>query len=535
MDGTYLLYNNIVGGVRLRQERDAIVDCKVGDEELRAKVHAGSCVPATSYWLMPELHQGLVMDETLLDQPGGRTVYLPSKMPQDRVRQALRELENQMWFSPQTAKVEVLFTTYNPHEDLLTATYTALFLNRGGHIHKFVEPVSVYLNPYHGWWCYVADIGWALLTLKLFVEESIELGKHWRQLGFTKGSQVYLSLANAVDWVSIVVAFAITGCWFQYLSKLWDLKDQLKMADGSLLGSWPEEGQRATFYEMVDEAVSSVHQLRNMLAVYPFVVVSRFFKAFSSQPRLALVTRTLSKASVDIFHFGVVFFSVFTVFSVSAMILFGQELEYFANFMRSFHSVFRTLLGDFDWETLHSVGRPQAYIWFWLFIWLVNLVMLNMLLAIIMDVYTDVKGSIGSKAKTLWEQSYQIYVRNREVRSGKCLSLTKILQTLDPTDLEEDTEEDLTPMFTETLREAVEGLKEEQAFKVLEAAQELLDSEARDSDSLTEATVKIQRIDTKIGQLHEYMDKLVQAELLERKEGRGRALQAMEQPPAVTI
>ena len=37
--------------------------------------------------------------------------------------------------------------------------------------------------------------------------------------------------------------------------------------------------------------------------------------------------------------------------------------------------------------------------------------MLNMLLAVIMDVYTQVRGSIGTSAETLWSQSEEILRR----------------------------------------------------------------------------------------------------------------------------
>merc|ERR1712079_664648 len=133
--------------------------------------------------------------------------------------------------------------------------------------------------------------------------------------------------------------------------------------------------------------------------------MSRFFKAFSAQPRLSLVTQTITKASIDVLHFAVVFLTVFMIYTFSAMILFGQELEEFANFSRSFNTCFRVLLGDFDWERMIHVGRLQATIWFMSFTCLVNLVMLNLLLAIIIDVFTEVKGNIGNDAETLLSQA----------------------------------------------------------------------------------------------------------------------------------
>merc|ERR1719487_1514337 len=130
-----------------------------------------------------------------------------------------------------------------------------------------------------------------------------------------------------------------------------------------------------------------------------------------------MVTKTLASAANDIAHFGVVFTTVFCIYALSGMILFGQELFEYANFGRSLNTCWRILLGDFDWERMNDVGRLEAGIWFWTFTILVLQVMLNMLLAVIMDVYTEVKSSIG-EAETLLSQSIEIFERFRARRRG---------------------------------------------------------------------------------------------------------------------
>merc|ERR1719408_140708 len=114
------------------------------------------------------------------------------------------------------------------------------------------------------------------------------------------------------------------------------------------------------------------------------------------------------------------------------MILFGQDLSEFSNFNRAADSVFHVLIGDFEWEVMKDVGRLPATVWFWIFMMLVNMVMLNMLLAVIMDVYTEVRGAIGSHAETLWSQTYEIYRRRRDLKAGKRVSLDHVLACLDP-------------------------------------------------------------------------------------------------------
>merc|ERR1719265_891946 len=129
----------------------------------------------------------------------------------------------------------------------------------------------------------------------------------------------------------------------------------------------------------------------------------RLFKAFSSQPRLALVTQTLSLALVDIIHFGVVFITIFCTFCVMAIGLFGREMHEFSTFELAFSSCFLVLMGDFDYGAMFSEARVMGTVWFWAFQIVLVLIMLNMLLAIIMDTYSEVKD-MSSDSETLPEQ-----------------------------------------------------------------------------------------------------------------------------------
>merc|ERR1712232_520871 len=100
--------------------------------------------------------------------------------------------------------------------------------------------------------------------------------------------------------------------------------------------------------------------------------------------------------------------------------------------------------------------------------------MLNMLLAIVMDVYTEVKSSIGSDAETLWSQAREIYRRWRELRRGNRVSLNHILVYIAPENTERSEEEELdTKLTVKSFLAMVPRLGERQAQRVLVAAQAL--------------------------------------------------------------
>jgi hypothetical protein len=156
----------------------------------------------------------------------------------------------------------------------------------------------------------------------------------------------------------------------------------------------------------VDEIVSYEHQFKTVLAFYSFVVGARFFKAFSYQARLALVTKTLALASVDLIHFGVVLSVTIFVFTVPAYILFCGQMVEFESLGRAYVSVWRAMLGDFDYVASTAAGRPQATVWWVFFMVLVHMIMLNMMIAIILDVYMKLKAATqADHAPTIWSQS----------------------------------------------------------------------------------------------------------------------------------
>jgi len=211
---------------------------------------------------------------------------------------------------------------------------------------------------------------------------------------------------------------------------------------------------------------------------------------------------------VDVIHFGFVFACIFGLFTMSAIILFGQDLSEFSNFARASDASFHVLLGDFDWEVMQHVDRLLAMVWFWMFMWLINLVMLNMLLAIVMDVYTEVRGKIGSKAETLWSQSYEIYRRRRELKAGKRVGLDYILACIAPKNGPALGIHGQRVKISEVMA-MVPGLGEHQARRILTESLVRQEEALVVSQSMAEAMLGVQRIEKRVDSMHESMKNLV--------------------------
>jgi len=177
------------------------------------------------------------------------------------------------------------------------------------------------------------------------------------------------------------------------------------------------------------EAIANLFVIYRMCsAFYPFVLIMRLFQAFSAQPRLALVTRTLAGAADDLVHFGIVCLAVFLTYCIMGCVLFGRQTDEFATMDRSLMTCFRALLGDFEFDDMVAIGRPMASIYLSSFLMLMLFIMLNMFIAIIMDVY-DCEKKKSLSSQTLVTQSIELLFAtyDRYVGGKKKVSFDDIL------------------------------------------------------------------------------------------------------------
>lgn len=498
----YLFYQTIIGGVRLRQQQVVSKECSSGDTK-----HTTECYENNDNWLKPELHNFFVTTDTV-NLPGAETHYLRSRTPRSDVRAELRKLEDTAWFNERSTMVEILFTTHNHHIDVFVATFIRFYINPSGHIHKVLEPVCHWLYPYHGWWCYLADGVWLALVIRLLLDDVVSIYRYWKELGFIKGTCAYMTPGNVICWLTVLYNFAIIACWLLYLNDTKELREHVIEADLTIPGSFASQQKLEYYYELVEVMSVRLFWQKGLMAGYPFIVGLRLFRTFDAQPRLALVTRTLQSAGMEIIHFGVVFFSAFMIYTASAMVLFGAELEEYSSIARAATSVFIVLLGGFDWDALSGVDLPLAMVWFWTYCILVQLIMLNMLLAIVMDVYTEVKSGLPENAPTIFSQTKLIYRRWHEKKLGLRISLDTILEAIMPgaiaSKLSKTTTDDvMTPAQVMAL---VPGLSDSQACRILISANDAWIAAGKDPTCITDTGVRVYALTQAVATLQDTLE-----------------------------
>jgi len=425
--GFILNYNRVIGGMRLVQERTDPARCTTYAGLLR--LYNQDCVSGTDYNLEPEVGLPAEQAQTTTDPVYERWLYVFDDY--DSLKLQLTTWETERWLDRSTKKIEIGIPLYNAEFGLHTLVFVDFYFSRGGHIWKKIIPQSQFADWHDQWYYGFYDAIWLLCLFYIFVVEIIEIQALVRTKGCFSLFTEYVDIWNLIDWASVFGGLMIVIVFWASISNRLVLNAHMIE-----LGALDPITARADYTSAVSEYFKSlqanvnyVRILKLLLAGYPLLIVFRLFKSFSAQPRLALVTRTIYMAASDLFHFMVVFTSVFFTFTICGIVLFGREVGSFTTIPRAFVSCFRLMMGDIDWEEISTIGRPEAGIWLWLFITIVVLLMLNMILAIIMDNYGEVKAQTGN-AETLLDEAVQTWQRYRGVRSGKLISLDVIKQAM---------------------------------------------------------------------------------------------------------
>jgi len=310
------------------------------------------------------------------------------------------------------------------------------FINRGGHIYEFLDVQSARIDPYVGYLLSIlimvtCDILWLIGLLKLLLNEVQDIintitgsnEKWWRALLFE-----YLAFWNMVDWLSLTCAWAVLGTYVRAGIEVGATASQLEsilQPDVANLTRQEAIARSDQVFQATESLVAAEADFRLTLLFFPTLVMLRLFKSFHAQPRLALVTKTIIAASQDLLHFSIVLISVYVCMAIFGYLLFGQDVEDFSTWDRAGITCFRALLGEWEWEELESVGRVLAALWLWCFVVLVVLLLLNMVLAILMDAYSVVKSQ-ASVMMTVPQHISEMLRRRRLVREKRTVRLSDI-------------------------------------------------------------------------------------------------------------
>jgi len=437
--GRLMQYNKILGSIRLEQRRARPVECQIhlldafygsmchpaGKEADRAPfgvqlcppldyvpssgpAQGGECLGGEEYSKAIDFSQSASYSQGFTAEEG-KDVYrfwLDPERDQEEIAKQVKYLEARHWIDRQTEHVRIVVTLYNGELSIFTQCSLKLKLERGGYVKNEFEIGSVILDPYtlhpassYGW-----DAAWYVCLLAMMVDKGMRMRKRIakREVG----------VWDVISGGTIVLSVFLSFWWHLGL-----LKETTAISE-EIAKSFKEH--EAEVQDRIQEVIYHLGTYRILCSVNLILIMIHFLEVIRAQPRLAIIVETFLAASNDIVHFLIVFVMIELGFASIGTLLFGHQIKEFATLWDSLMTCFELLVADLSvWSELKAFDettKSMGFAWVCTYICVVSLIILNMLLAIVMDSYAsrqelvekhgseDLIHQVYNEAQDAWER-----------------------------------------------------------------------------------------------------------------------------------
>jgi len=452
-----------------------------GTRRMTAAESAAAAGKATARKLFPEESGAKVKGSSWEAASGGwfsGAVYSILINPQEGLAAAqakMTQYHELGWLDSSTAWVGVKIFIMNPDLSVYLHAVVNFWFTPTGGLVTGIGLTSWSAEPYQYMSRVGVDFFFVLFWFQLLLQVIIDL---IMAIILEKAKAYWMDIFSIADWLGMLGGMLIIVCWLVYVVMLGEVGTKTLEVHEAALAAAVSSQKSAEYYELalafhnhVAGFAGFVTLYRLFVCNYMLILILRFFKAFQAQPRLAIVTNTVLFSLSDIGHFMIVLITFFTSYAVAGMFLFGHRLFEFSELRLAIHQCFLIMLGSIDYEALSSEHPQTAGLWIWSFVVFVSIIMLNMALAIVMDVHSVV-ATEASNAPMMWTQMGDslVKLRNRNgwMRFGTIINAIKLM---------DDNIEFLTP---DELRVILPEMQVDQAIHlVAEAAASELAEEQR--------------------------------------------------------
>ncbi|XP_005098717.1 polycystic kidney disease 2-like 1 protein [Aplysia californica] len=373
-----------------------------GENNSAFKYHSNEELEGFIYWGKLHMYSGAGYIQDL-------------SLKREESEKMIQNLYSNLWIQRGGRAVFVSFTVYNANINLFCViTLLVEFPSTGGAVPSW-SFLTVKLIRYvsdFDFFVMACEIIFVVFILYYVVEEILEI--------VNSGCSYFADFWNVLDL--LLIFMAVLCSVFNVLrativdKKLRQLLEQPnEYANFNFLGFWET-------------------RFNNAVAIMVFLAWVKVFKYISFNKTMTQLSTTLSRCAKDLLGFFIMFFIVFLAFTQLGYLLFGTQVNDFCTFMNSFFTLFRIILGDFDFHQLEQANRILGPIFFMLFVFFVFFVLINMFLAIINDTYSEVKSDMAKQTDVFimsdyLKQTYDKFWDRLVTTKEKLEGFEKILRT----------------------------------------------------------------------------------------------------------
>jgi hypothetical protein len=344
---------------------------------------------------------GTPYDGIVSTYSGGGNYQLLSR-DSGTAKEIIQELKAGRWVTEGTRVMFVDFTVYNANINLFCVVkYVFEFPAAGGVIAttKFMTMRLIRYVDDYDYFVLSCEIIFCLFILYYTVEEVLEI----RHMGF------YKYATNSI-WSVLDILILV----FSYVAVLFNLYRYTTVAN-KLPGLIANEDDYANF----DNLAYWQEQYNLLIALTLFLSWIKIFKYLSFNRTMTQMSQTLSQCAHDILGYTVMFFIVFFSYAQLGYLVFGSNTFGFHTFEDSVFTLFRIILGDFDFYALKQSHRVFGPIYFITYVFFVFFILINVFLAIINDSYTKVKEDLDRGEKSFEVAEYLSHMFGKAFRKKR--------------------------------------------------------------------------------------------------------------------
>ena len=324
------------------------------------------------------------------------------------------------------------------------------------------------------------------LVLEIFVSVSCLvalLGELWELISIYRETRsisgYFASIWNWIDILSIGLNWATVCMWWIFVLNQastfdillrYDVYEDLEAPAGMLrLAGNQTAGTLGDGMREVQSAFAELQRIVDSLILYysinginVLLLIVRCLKLMDFQPRLGIVTRSITLAGADLMHFIIIAGFVFLGYAMMAHLIFGNNIDYFRSFGSSVDTCFDILLGDIsanaELRELPGLQGIAGVLFFWSYMILVFMVLLNFLLAIIVDAFSEIKENttdtvgvdteLGQMLSEKWRSIQACFGRRQHISDARLGQLLKVWGDEEDEEEEEESEKCVTILGT---------------------------------------------------------------------------------------
>uniref|UniRef100_A0A7S0E768 Polycystin cation channel PKD1/PKD2 domain-containing protein n=1 Tax=Hanusia phi TaxID=3032 RepID=A0A7S0E768_9CRYP len=320
--------------------------------------------------------------------------YLPKNYTEAVAK--LRELRSNEWINEGTQFYSLDFTVYNSNSRLFATVLLKVWISNTGNFKMAYQCSTVPSALYEAWQDYIRMAGEILVVIFwfFFVKREIErVGELAEGYGYLSAYLFHNSI-NAIKVLQVLDFFACFVLWIVIITD--PVRNNLVINTNDVR---PLNGKFVDF--------SSLHLKLKLYFICTSVQFAffmfRLLYYFNMNYTLSKLTATFTKMKNGFILFSIVLLLLYIGFLLMGMLIFGDKFEGFSSFSLGLITVFEYMTGSTNYEELAQVSDAGAPIFFYPFVFIMVIVILNITIAIIMDGYAAMCESRKEMEKSVFK------------------------------------------------------------------------------------------------------------------------------------